>query len=68
MRQAGIEEGKTVGRAEGRVEGRAEGRIEGMIYKQKEIAKKMLEQKVNIQLIIQITGLTKEELEELKEN
>ena len=34
MRQAGIEEGKTVGRAEGRVEGRAEGRIEGMIYKQ----------------------------------
>ena len=60
MRQVGIEEGKTAGRAEGR--------IEGMIYKQKEIAKKMLEQKVNIQIIIQITGLTKEELEELKEN
>ena len=52
MRQAGI----------------AEGRIEGMVYKQKEVAKKMLEQKVNIQLIIQITGLTKEEVEELKEN
>ncbi len=72
MRQAGIEEGKAAGRAEGRlegkVEGKAEGRIEGMIYKQKEIAKKMLEQKVNVQIIIQVTGLTSEELEELKEN
>ena len=58
MRQAGISEGK--------VEGRAEGRIEGMTLKQKEIAKKMLDQKINIQIIIQVTGLTKEELEELK--
>ena len=64
MRQAGIEEGKIAGRAEGI----AEGRIEGMIKSKAEIAKKMLEQKINIQLIIQITGLTKEELEELKEN
>ena len=54
MRQAGISEGK------------AEGRVEGMILKQKEIAKKMLDQKINIQIIIQVTGLTKEELEELK--
>ena len=54
MRQAGISEGK------------AEGRVEGMILKQKEIAKKMLDQKINIQIIIQVTGLTKEELEALK--
>ena len=31
-----------------------------------EIAKKMLDQKINIQIIIQVTGLTKEELEALK--
>ena len=52
MRQAGIAEGK----AEGRIEERSE------------IAKKMLKQKVNKQLIIQVTGLTRKELEELKES
>ena len=52
MRQAGIAEGKAEGRAEER----------------SEIAKKMLKQKVNKQLIIQVTGLTRKELEELKES
>ena len=52
MRQAGI----------------AEGKVEGRIEERSEIAQKMLKQKVNKQLIIQVTGLTRKELEELKES
>ena len=47
------------GREEGREEGRAEGRTES----KKEIAKNLLRQKVNMQIIINATGLTKEEIE-----
>ena len=36
----------------------------GMILKQKEIVKNLLKQKVNIQVIMQVTGLTKEEVEQ----
>jgi len=46
----------------GLVEGRAEGRLE----RQKEIARKMLEENMDIELIEKITGLSKKEIEELK--
>ena len=39
--------------------------MEGAKQKQIEIAKKMLENKMDIETIIKITGLTKEEIEKL---
>ncbi|MBR3002034.1 MAG: Rpn family recombination-promoting nuclease/putative transposase [Clostridia bacterium] len=56
---------KKLGRKEGRVEGRAEGRVEGRAEKQKEIAKKLLEMGLEIEKIIEATGLAKEEIENL---
>ena len=49
----------------GKIEGKAEGKIEGAKEKSKEIAKKLKEQKVEISIIQNATGLTKEEIEEL---
>ena len=46
--------------------GREEGIKKGEEQKQKEVAKKMLAEKIDIELIIKVTGLTKEEIEELK--
>ena len=43
-----------------------EGFEEGEARKQKEIAKKMLEEKLDINLISKITGLSKEEINSLK--
>ena len=54
-RESGIE----VGREEGYAQGIRENNIT--------IAKKMLEQKLDIDIIIKTTGLTKEEVENLKE-
>ena len=51
----------TAARDQGRVEGRSEGKIEEKI----ETAKKMLEEEMDINLIIKITGLTKDEIEKL---
>jgi predicted transposase/invertase (TIGR01784 family) len=48
---------------EGRIEGRIEGKIEGKI----EDAKIMLKKGLNIDLIVEITGLTKEEIKALKD-
>ena len=60
MAEADIKANEEFMRQAGISEGRAEERAE--------IAKKMLKQKVNKQLIIQVTGLTRKELEELKES
>ena len=38
---------------------------EGKAERNKEIAKKMKEEKIDLNLIIKVTGLTKEEIEEL---
>ena len=51
--------------AKAKEEGIAEGRADGIAEKQKEIAKKMLAKKIDIKTIIEITELTKEEIEEL---
>ena len=45
----------TAARDQGRAEGRSEGKID--------VAKKMLEKNMDISLIIEVTGLTKEEIE-----
>ena len=51
----------TAARDQGRAEGRSEGKIEEKI----ETAKKMLAEELDINLIIKITGLTKDEIEKL---
>ncbi|MDO5306057.1 MAG: hypothetical protein Q4E87_10830 [bacterium] len=51
----------TAAREQGREEGRSEGRAEEKI----DVAKKMLEKNMDISLIIEVTGLTKEEIEKL---
>ena len=52
-------------RREGLAEGEAKGKAEGIAITKKETAKKMLAKKIDIQTIIDITGLTKEEIENL---
>lgn len=53
------------GREEGRVEGRAEGREEGKNLKAIQIAKKMLAAGMDIDTIINMTDLSKSEIEKL---
>ena len=51
--------------AQARDEGKSEGIIEGESQNTIKIAKKMLEKQIDIALIMEITGLTKEEIEKL---
>lgn len=59
------EKGLAAGLAEGRAKGLAEGRAEGRNEAKKELVKKMLKKEMNIDLISELTGLTKEEIENL---
>ena len=56
-------EAKRDGREEGLVTGRKEGKIEGRKEVKLEDAKKMLEKKIPIETIVEITGLTRDEIE-----
>lgn len=47
------------------IEGKKEGRKEGKLQEKYEIAKKMLKEKMTIECINSITGLTKEEIDKL---
>ncbi|MDE0150923.1 MAG: hypothetical protein OXK80_00280, partial [Bdellovibrionales bacterium] len=60
----GITEGKAKGKAEGRAEGRGEGLEEGM----KLVAVNMIKNKMDIELIVKITGLSKTKILKLKKN
>jgi predicted transposase/invertase (TIGR01784 family) len=62
----GRREGRVEGRREGKVEGRREGKVEGRVEQQKEIAKKLLRRNRPIEEIIEDTGLSREEIEQLK--
>ena len=62
----GRQEGMKKGRLEGRQEGRQEGRLEGGKQKIKEIVQKMLAENFTKEMIMKITGLKKEEIEEIK--
>lgn len=64
-RAEGLEEGRAEGREEGRAKGLEEGRAEGRTEAKKELVKKMLKKEMNIDLISELTGLTKEEIENL---
>ena len=67
-RQEGREEGRKEGIKEGEVRGEARGKEIGKEENKIEIAKKMLEAKVDIEKISEFTGLTIEEVEKLKED
>ena len=51
----------------GREEGREEGRIEGIAESRKEIAGRMLDEKLPEDLILRVSGLSEEELKMLKQ-
>ena len=59
------EKGEEEGRAKGLKTGRAEGLVEGGRKKQIEMAKKMLEMNMSKEQILEITGLTEEELKNI---
>jgi len=52
--------------AEGRAEGRVEGRAEGRIEEKREMAKKQLRRGVSTDIVIEDTGLTREEVEAIQ--
>jgi predicted transposase/invertase (TIGR01784 family) len=61
-----IKEGLKKGRIEGKIEGRIEGKIEGKIEEKNETALKALKKDMSIDDICDITGLSKEQVEKLK--
>ena len=63
--KTGWDEGHTEGFKEGKAKGRAERRAEGEKMKAKEVAKRMKEMGLSVKDIIQCTGLTHGEIEEL---
>jgi len=64
--EKGLKKGKRIGRQEGKKEGRQEGRQEGKKERDYEFAKIMLKESEPIEKIIKYTGLSKEEIENLK--
>jgi predicted transposase/invertase (TIGR01784 family) len=62
-RQEGLEEGRQEGLEEGRLEGLEEGRQAGLQEGKYNMAKLLKDNGVQIELIIQTTGLTREEIE-----
>ena len=63
--ERGRKEGERIGQERGEKIGQERGERIGEKKKAKEIAKKLLKQKIDIQIIINATGLTKEEIESL---
>ena len=63
----GIEEGKSLGIEEGRALGKAEGKAEGTKEKAIEIAKNLIKENVDINIIVKSTGLTKKDIQKLNE-
>ena len=61
-RRKGLEEGKKRGEKIGEERGEKNGKKEKTV----EIAKKLLEKNIDIEIIIETTGITREELETLK--
>jgi len=64
-REEGLKEGRTEGLKEGREKGKQEGKLEGIKEGIKETAKKMKQEKISIETISKITGLSLEEIENI---
>ena len=60
------EEGKKEGKSQGRKEGKKEGKREGKREKTFEIAMNMIQKKIDFSLISELTGLSLQELEKIK--
>ena len=67
-REVGRVEGREMGHIEGRVAGRVAGRVEGRKEEQKKFALSMLHDGFNTEVICKHTGLTEEEIENLKDS
>lgn len=65
-RAEGMKEGLEKGREEGRIQGKVEGRVEGRLEAIIENAKEMLKDGLDMDKISRYTGLSKEEIENLK--
>ena len=71
--QEWFKEGLTLGEERGRIEGRTEGmalgeekgRLEGRLEERRETARRMKQELVSIDIIMRVTGLSREEIEEL---
>ena len=63
--EGGIKKGEKIGEARGKKLGETIGRKLGKESEKREIAKKLKEEKVPIEIIIKTTGLSKNEIEEL---
>ena len=68
-RMKGLEEGRVEGREKGLEEGRVEGREEGLVKGEErgilKVARNMKEKNMPMDIIIQMTGLTAEDIERL---
>lgn len=60
--------GRRNGKEEGRLEGLAEGRLEGSIQKSLEVAQRLLNRGLDIEDVLEITGLTSEQLAPLSQD
>ena len=66
LRDQGYRDGLSQGKVEGKAEGISEGISQGKIENKKEIAKNMLSKAMEVELISEITGLSIEEIKNLK--
>ena len=66
MDQKAIQDfGYDKGLADGKIEGKIAGKIEGRIEEKQEIAKRMKDEKIDVSIIVKMTELSKEEIENL---
>ena len=63
--EEGREKGRAEGRAEGKAEGRAEGKAEGIAETLQAVARNMKSQGLPIEMIVNTTGLSKEDVDKL---
>ena len=65
LQRGSIEYAEKIGRAEGKAEGKAEGMAEGMEKATHEVARKLQSADVAVEIIMQVTGLSREEVEQV---
>ena len=66
--EEGLKQGKEEGLKQGKEEGLKLGKEEGLKQGKEEIAKKLLEMNLPLKQIIEVTGLSKEEIEKIEKN
>ena len=64
-RLAELREKAIMDEKEAKYTGYTEGRVEGREITKKEIAKKMKEEKIDMEIIVKVTGLTREDIDKL---